>query len=305
MGMRSRDREPQLDLADLAASWQIHLEAERKSASTIRMYVTGVRLFLAWCAATARPPVLDRASVAAFLAGLLEAGAAPMTARARYQALQRFARWLVEEGELPADPLAGLKPPKLDERITPVLSDQQLRDLIAACSGPRLRDRRDEAIVRLLAETGLRAAECVALEVDDVDVRGGLVVVHRGKGGKARIAPFGPQTARAIDRYLRLRRGHVLAEGRALWLGDRGRGFRYDALHRQLGARARAAGIPRFSPHVLRHTAASRWLAAGGSEGGLMAVAGWSSREMLGRYARATASQRAVDEARRLALGDL
>jgi integrase len=109
------------------------------------------------------------------------------------------------------------------------------------------------------------------------------------------VAPFGPQTARAIDRYLRVRRTHPLAHTRALWLGDRGRGFRYDALHRQLGARARAAGIPRFSPHVLRHTAASRWLAAGGSEGGLMAVAGWSSREMLGRYARATQTQRAVD----------
>lgn len=64
-----------------------------------------------------------------------------------------------------ADPLAGLKPPKLDSKVIPVLSDQQLRALLAACQGPALSDRRDEALVRLLAETGLRAGETVALQV--------------------------------------------------------------------------------------------------------------------------------------------
>lgn len=60
-----------------------------------------------------------------------------------------------------------------------------------------------------------------------------------------------------------------------------------------------------FHPHVLRHTAASRWLAAGGTEGGLMAVAGWSRRDMIDRYTKATAEQRAADEARGLRLGEL
>ena len=72
-----------------------------------------------------------------------------------------------------------------------------------------------------------------------------------------------------------------------------------------LAARATTAGIARFSPHVLRHTAAHRWLAAGGTEGGLMAVAGWSRREMLDRYAAATRQDRAAAEARSLNLGDL
>ena len=65
------------------------------------------------------------------------------------------------------------------------------------------------------------------------------------------------------------------------------------------------AGLKGFHPHVLRHTAASRWLSAGGTEGGLMAIAGWSSRDMLDRYARATASERAAAEARTLGLGEL
>jgi integrase/recombinase XerD len=128
--------------------------------------------------------------------------------------------------------------------------------------------------------------------------------VRRGKGGRGRAVPFGPQTSRALDRYLRARRSHRLADTPALWLGDRGKAFSYDALHKTLGERARAAGIEGFRPHRLRHTAAHRWLAAGGSEGGLMAVAGWTRPDMLLRYTRAQASARAATEARALRLGD-
>ena len=130
-------------------------------------------------------------------------------------------------------------------------------------------------------------------------------MVRRGKGGKGRVVPFGPQVARSIDRYLRMRRSHRLAHTEALWLGDNGQTFGYHGLNVTMKRRAELAGIKGFHLHLLRHTAASRWLAAGGSEDGLMAVAGWSSREMLDRYTRATASDRAAAESRSLNLGDL
>ncbi len=60
-----------------------------------------------------------------------------------------------------------------------------------------------------------------------------------------------------------------------------------------------------FHPHKLRHTAAHRWLAAGGSESGLMAMAGWTRTDMLIRHTRATAAERAAAEAFRLDLGNL
>ncbi len=156
-----------------------------------------------------------------------------------------------------------------------------------------------------MLETGARAGEVVALAVDDVNLAAGTAIVLRGKGGKGRSVPFGPQTARAIDRYLRVRRTHRLAKSPALWLGDRGKAFTYDALHKTLGMRAARAGIDGFHPHRMRHTAAHRWLAAGGSEGGLMAVAGWTRPDMLMRYTQAQAASRAAEEARRLGLGEL
>ena len=177
--------------------------------------------------------------------------------------------------------------------------------MIDACSGKAFIDKRDEAVLRLMIETGLRAGEVVAMQLDDVDIVRGMATIRRGKGGRGRVVPFSAQTRRCLDRYLRARRGHRLADSAVFWLGDRGKGFSYDGLHSALAARARQAGLEGFHPHLLRHTAASRWLAAGGSEGGLMSVAGWTRRDMLDRYTRATAAERAADEARRLNLGDI
>jgi hypothetical protein len=84
-----------LDLLALLPSWELHLRDERKTPATVRLYSTGVRTFLAWCRRTGRPATLDRATVTAFVADLLDGGAEAATARARHLALRRFAAWLV------------------------------------------------------------------------------------------------------------------------------------------------------------------------------------------------------------------
>ncbi|WP_281688899.1 tyrosine-type recombinase/integrase [Pseudonocardia thermophila] len=294
-----------LDLSALASSWELHLRAERKTPQTIRSYLTGVRLYLEWCQRTGRPAELDRHAVRAWVAELLDSGAEPATARARQLAVKRFSAWLADEGEIDRDDLVGLKPPKLDTKVVEVLTEDQLAALIKVCQGKDFQSRRDEAIIRLMIETGARAEEIVALTVADVDLHAGVVTIRRGKGGKGRRVAISPATVRALDRYLRLRRQHRMADLPQLWLGSRRHGFTYYALHKVLRGRAEAAGIPDFHPHKLRHTMASRWLERGGSEGGLMATAGWSRRDMIDRYTRATAEARAMDEARRLQLGDL
>lgn len=294
-----------IDLAALLPSWKLALQADRKSRQTVDAYTTGVRLFLEWCEEQGHAPVLDRQTVRAWVKELLDGGAAPATARTRQMALKRYSAWLLEEGETDADLIRDLKPPKLDTKLVEGLTDEQCAALIKACQGKEFIDRRDEAVARLLIETGMRAGEVLGLTVEDVDVQRGLAVVRRGKGGKGRVVPFSPQVARSIDRYLRLRRSHRLAHTGALWLGGGGQQFAYHGLNVAMKARAAAAGMPQFNLHKLRNTAATRWLAAGGSENGLMAVAGWSSREMLDRYTKASASDRAAAEARKLDLGNL
>src|SRR6478672_11570353 len=293
------------DLPALLSSWKLALRAERKSPDSGKSYAEGVTAFLRWADSTGALPQLTKANVQAFVADLLDHGAQPKTASARLLAVRRFSAWLAIEGELDTDPLMGIRQPKVDRKVVEALTDDELRDLIKACRGKRFTDRRDEAIVRLLAETGIRAGEVVAMTVADVDLTRGLAVVRRGKGGKGRIVPFGAQTAAAIDRYLRARRTHRLADSGPLWLGGGGKTFGYYGLNTSLKERAQMAGINGFHLHLLRHTAATRWLRAGGSEQGLMAVAGWSTRGMIDRYTGASASERAADEARGLNLGEL
>ena len=128
-------------------------------------------------------------------------------------ALRRYSAWLVEEGEIDTDLLRDLKRPTLDTKVIDRLSDDECSALIKAFQGREFIDRRDEAVARLMIETGLRAREVIGLRIEDVDVQLGLAVIQRGKGGKGgkgRVVPFSPQVARCIDRYLRLRRSHRL-----------------------------------------------------------------------------------------------
>lgn len=293
-----------MSLDALLDSWSLHLRAERKSPQTVKTYTDGVAGFLTWARATEREPTLDVATVDAFVVHLLDSGRSASTAASRQLAVRRFSGWLAEEGEIDRDRLVGMKRPKIDKKIIEPLSTDEIKALIKACQGTTMRDRRDEAIVRLMVESGMRAGEVVTLEISDVDLRTQTAIVRRGKGGKGRVVPFGAKVGTAIDRYIRARRSHRLADSDHLWLGDRGKQFTYDALHKAITDRGRAAGIDRLHPHLLRHTAAHRWLAKGGSEQGLMAVAGWTRPEMLMRYTQAQAAQRAVDEAHRLNLGD-
>jgi site-specific recombinase XerD len=198
----------------------------------------------------------------AWIAELLADGAEPATARIRQQGVRRFSAWLAAEGELPDDPLLGLKQPKLTAKVTPCLTDEECARLVRASGvatyrGGQFMERRDEALVRLMLETGLRAGEVLGLAVTDIDLSRGVLLVRQGKGAKQRVVPFGPITARAIDRYLRLRRAHALAGTRQLWLGAYSRTLTYHGLRVALLKRAELAGIKNFHPHLMRHTAAS------------------------------------------------
>jgi site-specific recombinase XerD len=292
-------------LLDLLGSFELSLRAQRKSRGTIRVYGDAVRGFQRWWETSGdqnREPELTLHNVQCYLADLAD-HASGATVLTRAKGLRQFTRWLFAEGELDADPLDTLRSPQVDRKIVPTLDDAQLTKLIKACSGRELQDRRDEAIVRLMIETGARAGEVVALQTADVDLGRSLITIRRGKGGKGRIVPIGPQTAMALDRYLRVRRSAGL-DTVALWVGHGG-SFGYYGLRYMLRTRAEIAGISGFHAHVLRHTMATRWKAAHGSDDGLMAICGWESRDQIDRYAGAAAAGRAADEARALALGDL
>ena len=155
----------------------------------------------------------------------------------------------------------------------------------------------------LLAETGLRAAELLDLDIADIDLDDCVAHVRRGKGGKGRRVRFSVGAAATIDRYLRARHRAVGTPRRGrCGSANRGR-LSYTGLVSTLKGRAKDAGVIGFHVHRLRHSAAVRWLRSGGSETGLLAHAGWTSNAMINRYVKAASEQLAGEEFDRLDLG--
>lgn len=288
----------------LVNSWLRNLRARNMAEKTVRTYADSARALLQ---ATGADSVadLDRGAIETFL-GDLAARYKPTTVSVRYRALQQLYSWLEDEEEIEANPMARLKPPRVPDQPVPVLSTDQLGQLLATCAGKGFAERRDAAILRLFMGTGMRLSELAGLAVADLDLDVEHVAFVAGKGGRMRACPFGKRTTLALDRYLRARTRHSRADEAALWLGARGKGpMTESGIARVVRRRGAEAGIEPLHPHVFRHTFAHNWLSEGGSEGDLMSLAGWRSRDMLSRYGASAADQRARDAYRRLRLDDL
>jgi site-specific recombinase XerD len=291
-------------LSDLLPSWYRALRASNRAPKTILSYDLAATQLIAYLQEEGLATDADKITVVE-IRGFLEsvvATKASATARQRYASLKQLFRWLYEEGEIPVNPMERVKAPALQEPPVPVLSDDQLRALIAAASGKSFEQRRDEAMIRLFLDSGIRLGEMAALRVEDLDLDLEVVIVL-GKGRRLRSAPFGQRTTTSLDRYVRSRKSHPEAERPELWLGRKG-ALTDNGIAQMLRRRGKEAGIEGLHPHQFRHTMAHRWLAAGGAEGDLQRLAGWASPQMLRRYGASAADQRAREAHKRLGLGD-
>ena len=293
-----------LTLDSAISSWDRALRARNRSPKTIRSYIDTARLledFLRRHQISDRVRAVKAEHVELLIQDQLRRWR-PTTAAVRYRSLQQFFGWLVSQNHIEASPMATMQAPRVPAVPVPVIPDEDLRSLLGVCRGPWFEDTRDEALLRVMIETGVRLSEVAGLAITDIDLVA-LELDVLGKGRRRRSVPFGDRTAVALRSYLRVRSNHPHADCSSLSLARRGV-LTNSGIAQLLRRRCQVADIPVAHPHQLRHSAAHAWLALGGSEGDAMRLFGWSSREMLSRYGAALADERARAAYRRLAPGD-
>jgi integrase len=170
------------------------------------------------------------------------------------------------------------------------LEREELRALFASCAGSDAGaaiDVRDAALLAVLYGAGLRRAEVVQLDVSDLAMESGALVVH-GKGNKVRLA-YVPESGRPLLAAWVARRA---AEGGPLFLPVQkdgaivSRRLTEGAIYKILERRARVAGVPHFSPHDCRRTFIGDLLDAGADMSTVKELAGHASIETTARYDR-------------------
>jgi integrase/recombinase XerD len=267
--------------ADLRAALEdfyLSRQAQRRTPATMRHYQYTAGEFVAWLQSRQLrlPSEVRPSHPRAWLAEIAEKGVKDTTLHAKARGAKTLLRFWYSEGYLhsPVD----LKLPRLDQKQLPSLTIDELRRVIKACQ--TLRNR---ALVLLLADSGIRRAEVLALNWGDVDFSTGAVIVQRGKGGKARVAAVGATTRRALLAYRRslscTQNDSPMFQTR---LGRRMLGPGLRSIFPRLSARVGFL----ITPHILRRTFARHSLRNGMDLITLQRLMGHSDPGMTARYIR-------------------
>ena len=260
--------------------WEI--EAYRRSVAglspdTVRAYASDVERFAQWAerGGAHGPAGVDRITLRRYLAFLATRRYAKATISRTAASLRSYFGWCARRGVIPADPAVRLSAPSPDSRLPRVLGHAELDRLLGplppvraggggatpTAAGPAPRDVRDDAVLELLYASGMRVAELCGLDVDDLDLAGGVVTVT-GKGSKQRRVLIHDRCVTVLRAWLDGPRSAMAGAGTG------GAALFHNARGNRLGSRDVRRILDRRSPvpthpHALRHSYATHLLDGG------------------------------------------
>jgi integrase/recombinase XerC len=227
---------------------------------------------------------VDHRSIRGFIGHLVKHKVNKSSVARKLSAIRSFFRYLNRKGVITSNPARLVTTPRRERRLPAVLTADDAQRLMNARGkdDDDDRSRRDHAVLETLYSTGIRAAELVGMNRDDISHDDRLIRI-RGKGRKERIVPIGRTALGAIDAYVgRKKEG---AENPAVFTGRAGNRLTARTVQRILENRRKKLGLAqKASPHTLRHSFATHLLESGADLRAIQELLGHASLSTTQRY---------------------
>lgn len=223
---------------------------------------------------------------------LVDQGYKATSVNADLSALRSFFRFALSRNLVDRDPARHIKGPKKQKPLPQFMKEGEMDKLLDDPEwGNDYINVRARTIILLLYETGIRRAELMGLNDDDIDLNACLLKVT-GKRDKQRLIPFGTELAEAIKHYMEVRDQQVDRQSEALFLDRKGRRMTAGQIYREVKDQlSKVTTTKKRSPHVLRHTFATTLLNNGAGLESVRQLLGHESLETTEIYTHTTFQQ--------------
>lgn len=213
------------------------------------------------------------------------------TVQCHVRALKAFSSWLYVEGHTGDNRLRNLKLPKAPTKIIRPLSPEEVKKIISKIKRSSPAGGRNYAILVVMLDSGLRAAEIAGITLGQVNFEAGYIKVM-GKGARERIVPIGKFVQMRLLQYCEEVRPKLSNNDcDSLFLSRRGEPITTNTIKLVFSRLAKSSGIERLHAHLCRHTFAINYLLNGGDIFSLQEILGHTTLEMVRHYLHFTSSQ--------------
>ena len=253
-------------VADWLSVYEDYLTNEKHaSANTVSSYLRDVRQFAKEMEERDIPltEVLSQ-DVDEYAHSLSRKGKSPATVTRSVASIKSFYNCLIGLGAVDRNPAKGVTPAKVERKLPQVLTGKEVELFLEQPECTDLKGYRDRAMLELLYATGIRVSELIALDVDDLNLPGGVLKCY--SKGKERIIPLYPAAIRALNEYVHNVRPQLVdaLDETALFVNMNGERMSRQVFWKLIKYYQEKAGIKKdITPHTLRHSFAAHLLENG------------------------------------------